>query len=578
MGLITRIVIILHLALRLLPGAAAQNVILPPEIRCIKNDTVFWNLPVNTCGPFQRYLVFASTSPTGPFNLIATINDPSQTQYYHNNPGNQIWYYYMQADHNCPGFIRLNSDTISSAAPPQVPIRFVTVAGDQVLLRWDLSEAPQVDRYIIYRNTPAGTIPIDTVFGGNTYTDLTANPGNQSEIYYIVAADDCGNVSLFDVLHQSIYMTAVVEDCARSITLTWNPYVNWQQGTAFQVIWAGLNGAAPQPLDTLPPNASSFVLQDVDAATEYCLTVRAYESGTGFESRSNALCLLPDIVQPPRQMQIKYISINANEEVTLEWVWEDYAELQSARIERSTNGLPFALLTPVTLTTPLQGVNFYTDSEPNPSEETLAYRIYALDDCDDEWLSPVASPILLRAIARPDQTNELSWSALELPGAIIEGYEVFEWRNGLIFPLGTTPGLGFEHPISTTQPVLEPLCYLVEASYRIDLPGGQERRISRSNIACALQEARIWVPNAFAPRGLNTSFRPLILFADRGGYEMTVYNRWGGEVFRSVDLGEGWNGQINGADAPQGVYTWVIRVRDAQGNEVLERGTVMLVR
>lgn len=580
MELIVRIGFWFVILMGLANGVAGQNVIYPPEIRCIKNDTVFWNLPVpgNTCGPFQRYLVYASTNPNGPFSLIATITDPTQTVFYHATAGNQTWYYYMQSDYNCPGFIRLNSDTISSAPPPQVPLRFVTVIGGQVFLRWDLSNAPQVDRYIIYRNTPAGTIPIDTVFSDNTYLDVSANPGSQSEIYYIIAADDCGNVSLFDILHQTIHLNATVADCARSITLTWNPYVNWQQGTDFQIVWAGLNGGTPQPIDTLPAGATSYIMTDVDAATEYCITVRAYESGTGFESRSNELCLLPDIIQPPRQMQIKYISINANQEVDLEWIWEDYAELQSARVERSINGLQFTEVQQVAVTTPLSGVNFFTDNGVNPSRDDIAYRIYALDDCEDEWLSTPAAPIRLQALARPDQTNELNWSALGLSGAMIEGYDVYEWRAGLIIPLGSTQGLSFEHPINPNQPVLEPLCYLVEATYRIDLPNGQERRVSSSNIACALQEARIWVPNAFAPRGLNTTFRPLILFADSGGYEMVVYNRWGGEVFRTNDLTQGWNGQINGADAAQGVYTWIIHVRDAQGREVKEQGTVMLVR
>ena len=201
-------------------SAPAQNVIQAPDLQCIKNDTLFWTLPVNTCGPFQDYLIFGSISPNGPFNLIGTVQDPNQTSFVHLLAGNQTWYYFMQSNFACPGAIRLSSDTLSSAPPQPVAILSASVINGQVVLTWTPSPDIQVDRYIIYRTTPGGTVPVDTVVGSTTWTDPNAQPGQKSEFYYVLAADPCGNTSLFDLAHQTIFLGAGVDACARTITLT----------------------------------------------------------------------------------------------------------------------------------------------------------------------------------------------------------------------------------------------------------------------------------------------------------------------------------------------------------------------
>lgn len=556
-----------------------QNLLIPPDLICIKSDTLFWTPPAgNTCGPFQSYLIFGSTNPGGPYNLIATVSDPAQTSYFHDTPPGQAWYYYLQTSHNCPGFNRLSSDTLSTAPPPQVPLIRVTVVNGQVQLSWPPSGAPQVDRYIIYRNTPSGTIPVDTVFGATAYTDPDARPDDQSEIYYVVASDPCGNNSLFDVLHQTIYLNSQVEECAGAISLSWNPYLNWPGGVDRQEVWVSLNGQPARALDTLPGNATGYVLQEVDAQTEYCITIRAFQQGSGVESRSNQVCLTPDIVQPPRQLQIKYVSVNAVQQPELEWIWEPYAELDLAGIERSRGGEPYQAIQPVAVTPPLQFINTFEDATADARPQRIAYRVFAVDNCGEDWRSAEAAPAWLQAFALPGFQNQLRWTPLSLEKISVETHEVFEVRGNLLLPLGTTPDTTFTHQLEAGRLPAEPVCYVVETVYRVDLPNGQERRFSRSNRACASQEIRVWMPNAFAPRGLNNLFRPVLVFADDADYELIVFNRWGGEVFRSTDQEEGWDGKVNGADAPPGVYVWKLRILGADGRELLEQGTVTLLR
>ncbi len=563
-------------------GLYSQNLIQPPGLLCIKNDTLVWTLPVNPCGPFQNYLVFGSTSPTGPFNLITTISNQNQTEFHHAGAGNQTWYYYMQSNFVCPGAIRLSSDTLSSAPPQTISILSASVLGGQVVLTWTASTDPQVDQYIIYRTTSGGTVPVDTVFGATTWTDPNASPGQGSEFYYVLAADPCGNTSLFDLAHQTIFLEATVQACAQTITLNWNSYINWPGGIGDQVVWLALNGQPAQPVDTVAGNAIQYVFQGADDADTYCFTIRARESGSNIVARSNEVCLDPDLIQPPRQMAISYITVNPAQEPELEWVWEDYAELNVASVERQDAAGQFQAIQPVPVTPPLTVKNTYQDIGTDASVKPQTYRISAIDQCDVLWTTEPATPVFLQAASQPNFQNTLAWSPLVIDGATIEEYAIYQVQGNQILPLGTNDPLtlNFIHPLNPNSPPLAPICYVIETTFAVILPGGQqERRYSRSNIACASQDLRIWVPNAFAPRGLNHLFRPVIVFLDGGAYSMEIYNRWGEKVFATQDPGTGWDGKRDGGnDAPPGVYVYKILVKGTDGQETLRTGSLTLLR
>src|ERR1700761_3009256 len=94
-----------------------------PDLQCVvdsssnQNITLYWsNPPTNPCGAFVQYTIFASNSgPNGPYNQIA-VTDPNATRFVLNNylsGGHNTWYFYMQAEYNCPGATVLQSDTVS---------------------------------------------------------------------------------------------------------------------------------------------------------------------------------------------------------------------------------------------------------------------------------------------------------------------------------------------------------------------------------------------------------------------------------------------------------------------------------
>jgi gliding motility-associated-like protein len=66
----------------------------------------------------------------------------------------------------------------------------------------------------------------------------------------------------------------------------------------------------------------------------------------------------------------------------------------------------------------------------------------------------------------------------------------------------------------------------------------------------------IFVPNTFTPNGDGHNDVWLAVGNNVVFYEVFVFDRWGGVIFHSVNMDEGWDGTINGDPAPNDVYVW----------------------
>ncbi len=95
-------------------------------------------------------------------------------------------------------------------------------------------------------------------------------------------------------------------------------------------------------------------------------------------------------------------------------------------------------------------------------------------------------------------------------------------------------------------------------------------------------EVIFYVPNSFTPDGdeHNQFFKPIITSGiDIFNFTFQIYNRWGEMVWESMDASVGWNGQYNGKDAQDGVYTWVMKYKTIEKDNRAEiQGQVNLIR
>ncbi len=98
--------------------------------------------------------------------------------------------------------------------------------------------------------------------------------------------------------------------------------------------------------------------------------------------------------------------------------------------------------------------------------------------------------------------------------------------------------------------------------------------------------ANIYLPNAFRPGSAiteNMSFKALGAVSALNNFNLIIYNRWGQLVFESDDPLKGWDGTIDGSEAPAASYIWQMSYESLESQyqeaqKVVERGVVSLIR
>ena len=92
-------------------------------------------------------------------------------------------------------------------------------------------------------------------------------------------------------------------------------------------------------------------------------------------------------------------------------------------------------------------------------------------------------------------------------------------------------------------------------------------------------EFRFGMPNVFTPNGdgLNDIFKP-VLFGVYD-YALTIFSRWGEQVFITTDPATGWDGTFRGNLCQPDVYIFKITFRDEVENSYkVKSGTFLLLR
>ena len=92
----------------------------------------------------------------------------------------------------------------------------------------------------------------------------------------------------------------------------------------------------------------------------------------------------------------------------------------------------------------------------------------------------------------------------------------------------------------------------------------------------------IYIPTAFTPNGdeRNNTFKPVITSGvDIFNYSFVIYNRWGQIIWESFNPSSGWDGTYNNIPCQDGTYTWKLRFKVINTDEVKEyMGSLTLIR
>ena len=555
-----------------------------PNLRCIKRDTLIWDLPAIRCGMVTNYQIWYSRNLTGIYTVLTTITNPSQTRYFHNNTEGGIWYYYMTTTATCAGLTPLSSDTLDNDTPALNPVLVATVVDNRTVeVRWRRNPSSKVVGYVVYKQTTSGLIPIATIPSRDTlhFLDRTATPSVKVESYQVLAVDACGSTSLFDVSHNTIKVQAKQSKCDQTISLQWNLYKNWVNPTLRYEIWVGINGRNPYLYASLGASDTAYIIRNVPDKNRYNIAVKAVQSVSNIISTSNDTTVVTDIIQPVKILLLKNATVNNKGQVEIVWRWNLTAKVDSVRILRGTDGTNYEQISIFKPTYPIDDEAFYIDSTAKTSDFTYFYKIETKDDCGAKNTSNYARTLLLRgASLATSRQNQLTWDTYVFPAGTTLGYQ-----PNRIFNNANTPiGLPLEATATTYLDLVgideAQVCYRVGANYRYTLPdGSSEEATSLSNKVCLGQLAKIWLPNAFTPGGRNPEFRPLITFTENiTAYSMRIYDRWGSRIFETTNPTEGWDGRRGSTDLPQGTYTFVVRLVQNKDVVIERNGVVLLLR
>lgn len=87
------------------------------------------------------------------------------------------------------------------------------------------------------------------------------------------------------------------------------------------------------------------------------------------------------------------------------------------------------------------------------------------------------------------------------------------------------------------------------------------------------------IPNAFSPNNddLNDSFKPSST-CEFEKYELSIYNRWGEQIFKSKNPNEIWSGDYKGLKCPIGVYSYLLKYKFSGKPNEIKKGDITLLK
>ena len=496
------------------------------------------------------------------------------------------------------------SETLNNPTDPDPqPIDSVTVdpVTGLATICWPPSTSLNVVEYNVYWNpNQFAWNPLSTVVGFNNNCWTDPNPAAQSgSIWYqVTATNNCARegapwgsgVDQTD-FHQTLFLEAESDDCARSTTLSWNKYRYWDAGVKEYQIYASIDGQTEIRVASTADTVTEFVHENLVDGTEYCYLVRAVKNvSTRVTSTSNEVCLTLDIPKRPEYSYNYRTTVQPGNTGIEEYFYcDNTAEFLGFELQRGTDPSSMSTIwfVPYDATT-----NYYeyTDPGARPSSQSYYYSLIGIDDCDlPADTVNVSRTIFLEAEPNTNRTNSLQWNPYEGWLGGVAAYNIFRSFDGPFALLTTVPSGQLTYLDSIEDIIIGngKFCYYIEAVEGIGAPVGPLvappepilfQEMSRSNEACAKQHPNVFMPNAFMPEGVNNVFKPVTVYVEANSYLFQIYSRWGERVFETTNPNDGWNGSHGGKKDPQGAYVYYVQFVSSDGQTYSKSGSVTLIR
>ncbi len=155
------------------------------------------------------------------------------------------------------------------------------------------------------------------------------------------------------------------------------------------------------------------------------------------------------------------------------------------------------------------------------------------------------------------------------------------WYDTLYFneQVQLNVGQGYDHYVWNTGDSTYSILVTDEGWYRVTI-GKAGICFATDSIMMLQCNIPLRMPNAFSPNydGKNDLFRPVVQPEGITAFHMLIFDQWGGTIFETQDIRQGWNGTIDEGPAPSGVFVYTITYTNPFGKKKKLTGTVTLVR
>lgn len=557
-------------------------------------EVLRWDNTSTACGPYEATEIFSATAINGPYTMIAELTDPALTEFQDANPSGQLRFYFIRYRYNCPGEAVINSDTLDNLPPVTPVVEYTGVENNEIVLSWQASTSPEVNSYRILEVLATSIIEVGTVTAPVTtfrFPIMVGAPPADERRFRLVALDACGNDSPQGTIVSPMSLAASGgTGCASDIDLTTDQAaLSAYLPSSLLELFVSINGGAFTSAGTFPPNATTVSYTEANDGEDLCFYVEAELAQGGGRARSVIACQTVVFSQPVRDFPLYGAGFTTNPpSVVLQYEEPGSAPLLDEallRINRDNEVLSSMVRNP-----------FFTGSGrfdfPIPPEglqpgETLSLRL--TDECMREVTTNEVEPVYLRGQSLFPGQNNLNWTPL-ING--LAGTTTYTLYRAIVADEAAAAGAMYSEiaanltDLSFTDNPPDPdgiACYFIEANFQPAGPGAPAQTfVFASQIVCVQSPTEVYLPNAFSPNALeatNQVFRPFFSsLPPAAGYQLLIFDRWGGLLFSTTDPAAGWAGDSKGQLLPSGAYLYQLTYQTNTGLPRQRSGVVNLLR
>jgi gliding motility-associated-like protein len=88
----------------------------------------------------------------------------------------------------------------------------------------------------------------------------------------------------------------------------------------------------------------------------------------------------------------------------------------------------------------------------------------------------------------------------------------------------------------------------------------------------------LYIPNAFTPNNDGNNDEFTVYGSSIAKIEVSIFNQWGELVYKTTDISKGWAGAYKGVEQPAGVYIYTAKLEMLDGQQIIRKGAVNLIR